>query len=131
MRAAGQVMQHMFRPAEGLLGIDHPVVRKDRAKKNSKHLRIRQASESAVKDQFSFSESSLCGTKCQHAEQTKKARKGPATEAGLVSFLLPVLQHQRAASALGQMQKEAGMLTLYRRHVKACEHRHQGRKYRR
>jgi hypothetical protein len=29
------------------------------------------------------------------------------------------------------MQKEAGMLTLYRRHVTACEHRHQGRKYRR
>jgi hypothetical protein len=34
-------------------------VRKDGAKKNSKHLRVRQASELAVKDQFAFSESPL------------------------------------------------------------------------
>jgi hypothetical protein len=29
------------------------------------------------------------------------------------------------------MPKEAKMLTIYRRHVKGCEHRHEGRKYRR
>src|ERR1039458_2770005 len=45
--------------------------------------------------------------------------------------LQALIQDARTADSSRQVQKEAEMLTIYRRHVRTCEHKHEGRKYRR
>jgi len=71
----------------------------------------------------------FCVTNYQHESETAKARQ--AAKARRMSVLQTVIQHAGIADAPRQVQKETIMLTIYRRHIKACEHKHEGRKYRR
>ena len=56
MGVAGQVLQHVFRPAEGCLGVDHPVLPKQRAQERGECLLVRQRLALAVESQVASGE---------------------------------------------------------------------------
>ena len=48
---AGQILQHVFRPAKGWFGVDHPILAKQRAQERGERLLLRQRKTDSVKGQ--------------------------------------------------------------------------------
>jgi len=59
MRLAGQVLEHVFWPAEWRLGINHPVLTEQLAQKAVKALRLLQMFEVSLKAELLLAEKAL------------------------------------------------------------------------
>jgi site-specific recombinase XerD len=67
----------------------------------------------------------------QHDSEPNQTRAGQTREACGLPILPALVQHAGPADPSPEVQKEAEMLTIYRRHVQNCAHKNEGRKYRR
>ena len=87
VRIAGQVMEHMFRPAERSFGVDHPILTKQRPEKSMKRLLSGKWLEATGKREFALTKSALqAGDKLAtkdtaqdlHGQEESVARMDPA-----------------------------------------------------
>src|SRR5271166_3617296 len=76
MGVGAQIAQHMFRPSEGPLGVDDPVMAEQYPQPCCKGTRLGQGQEVAVEMECAFAESSLQGSDELAAEDTAEHADG-------------------------------------------------------
>jgi hypothetical protein len=96
MCVSGQIMQNVLGTAEGALGVHHPVLPKEGAKKCEKRLLIRQREARAMEDEFLSPESVL---ETGHKFSAEDAAQDPHRQKESRSRTNPVLSVRRRTAA--------------------------------